>query len=157
MHLLLVIAFVFIPWNVEAGIKYKNPQQELFVYEEKIKIIHQTLLSECPSFVETKREVVEDILMSYTLEVSKKLYDKLMQDLIKCRESMTTTTPQPIPRECQTATNLTQSWRLDHNGSEIKPGGPHSYTGYACDFHRDLQWFRFTGDAGNLSLKYSIW
>ncbi|XP_067952069.1 uncharacterized protein [Watersipora subatra] len=51
---------------------------------------------------------------------------------------------------CQTATNLTRSWRMDHNGSDIRPGfGPHANDGYACDFHENLKWFRFTGEAGN--------
>ena len=39
-----------------------------------------------------------------------------------------TNTTSP-PTKCLTATNLTQSWRLDHNGSDIRGGGPNSYKG----------------------------
>ncbi|XP_067933925.1 oncoprotein-induced transcript 3 protein-like [Watersipora subatra] len=56
------------------------------------------------------------------------------------------------PPECLTATNLTESWRMDISGSGIKPGGPNSFDEYACDLNIDLQWFRFTGDAGNRML-----
>ena len=37
---------------------------------------------------------------------------------------------------------------MDHDGSDLKAGGPSSYSGYACDFRNDLQWFRFSGSAG---------
>ena len=166
--LLLLIAVALIHVNVVSAIKYNNQQQELFVYENKIKILHQILFSECPSYVEAKREIHRDI--SVTLEVAKKLYIELEQDLIECRKSnsrvfnistttttpstttttpsTTTTTVQPVPEECLIATNLTQSWRLDHKGSNIRPGGPHSDSGYACDLHKDLHWFRFSGDGG---------
>ena len=62
----------------------------------------------------------------------------------------TATNLQPLPTECLTATNLTESWRLDHKGSDIRPGGPHSLSGWACDLHKDLKWFRFSGDGGTL-------
>ena len=56
----------------------------------------------------------------------------------------------PLPEPCLFARNFTESWRLDHDGKQIKPGGPHSWNGYACDLHKDIQWFRFTGAAGKL-------
>ena len=47
------------------------------------------------------------------------------------------------------AVNYTQSWRNDHEGSDIKPSGSLSDTGYACDFGASSsQWFRFSGAAG---------
>ena len=55
-----------------------------------------------------------------------------------------------IYSDCQTATNLTESWRMDHNGTDIKPGGPNSFRGYACDLRHSLGWFRFTGSAGKV-------
>ena len=61
----------------------------------------------------------------------------------------TTGTPNnELPEECLSATNLTESWRMDHNSSHIRPGGPNSDHGFACDFRPSLQWFRFTGEAG---------
>ena len=60
-----------------------------------------------------------------------------------------TTTVSTQPVECQLAVNYTQSWRRDHKGSDIRPGGLYSNGGYACDLHNNLtQWFRFSGDAG---------
>ena len=53
-----------------------------------------------------------------------------------------------LPQKCLTATNFTQHWRTDHEGRDLRGGGPHSVSGYACDLHKDLGWFRFTGLAG---------
>lgn len=52
------------------------------------------------------------------------------------------------PYECRHATNLTDYWRKDNVGKNIKPGGTHSSGGYACDKHMDIHWFRFTQEAG---------
>ena len=57
-------------------------------------------------------------------------------------------TVQPPPAECLSATNLTDSWRMDHDGKDLKGGGPNAQYGRACDFRKSLQWFRFTGAAG---------
>ena len=60
-----------------------------------------------------------------------------------------TTTVSTQPVECQLAVNYTQSWRRDHKGSDIRPGGLHSNGGYACDLNiNSTQWFRFSGAAG---------
>ena len=64
---------------------------------------------------------------------------------IVVKQTSTTASPNP----CQQAKNLTDSWRKDHRGSNIQPGGPHSSNGYACDTADNTQWFRFTGAAGN--------
>ena len=59
------------------------------------------------------------------------------------------TTDFPSTHPCKQAVNYTQSWRRDHSGSDIRPGGPNSANKYACDFHRrSTQWFRFSGAAG---------
>ncbi|XP_067943614.1 uncharacterized protein [Watersipora subatra] len=59
-----------------------------------------------------------------------------------------TTTINP-KLECMNAFNLSSSWRLAYNDSDIRPGvGKQSIDGYACDLHEELQWFRFTEDAG---------
>ncbi|XP_067939993.1 uromodulin-like [Watersipora subatra] len=51
--------------------------------------------------------------------------------------------------ECMKAVNYTQSWRMDHNGTDKKPNTSHSKNGYACDFYSDSPWFRFAGDGGS--------
>lgn len=56
------------------------------------------------------------------------------------------------PIECLQATNFTQMWRRDAAGKNYKPGGYHSLSGYTCDLHNDLKWFRFAGAAGNRML-----
>ena len=69
---------------------------------------------------------------------------------------VTTTTATSAPVECLNAINLTESWRLDHSGSKIKPKNGH----YNCDT-RDMinagrPWFRFTGNAGNKLLDHCV-
>lgn len=61
-----------------------------------------------------------------------------------------TTTPIPTPDECYTALNLTEIWRADHEGTNIKPmqGG----LSWQCDpaemKMNNRPWFRFSMDAG---------
>ena len=62
---------------------------------------------------------------------------------------MTTTA---VPQECLSARNLSESWRLDHSGSDIKGGGPNAQSGWACDLRKDFGWFRFVGAAGKKAL-----
>ena len=159
-------------------LKYGNSQQEPFVYLENIKILHQLLMTDCPDMFENKRQLDNDVLASYQAEAIKKTYLPLLNKLIACQKensenskNMTThtstaassstpsittkptatTTTKLVPSECKVTTNLTESWRLDHSGSDIKPGGPHSSRiGWNCDLHKDLQWFRFTEKAGNI-------
>ena len=157
-------------------LKYDNNQQEVFVYLENIKILHQLLMTDCPDMFENKREIDINVLDSYQAEAAKKTYLSLLNKLVECRKrssessknttthlstaassfapSITTTptvmTAKLVPSECKEATNLTESWRLDYNKNYIKPGGVHSERGANCDLHKDLQWFRFTGKAGNI-------
>lgn len=68
------------------------------------------------------------------------------------------TTAVSLPHECQTAVNLTEWWRRDTNGSDIRGKAPQLeierfrpediFDLYACDFRADLNWFRFSGEAG---------
>ena len=79
------------------------------------------------------------------------LYVQQTTDLHKLpEEKVDATTRQP--QECLHATNLTEPWRMDHNGSNIRPFGPHTSSGYACDLYSHLRWFRFTGKAGNVKI-----
>ena len=60
----------------------------------------------------------------------------------------TTTSSVLLPSQCLSATNLRDSWRIDHDGRNLKPGGLFSRNGYACDIRNRLQWFRLSGAAG---------
>jgi len=59
-----------------------------------------------------------------------------------------TTTSKPLPLECQTATNLTESWRADNEGMRLTANNS-----TACDLRQMVAngrpWFRFAGKAGN--------
>lgn len=66
--------------------------------------------------------------------------------------STTTAQTSVIPKECLAAVSFTEKWRADKNGSDFRPGGPHSEDGYTCDLHKSSQWFRFSGAAGSQML-----
>ena len=58
------------------------------------------------------------------------------------------TTRPSLPVECLNAINLTESWRLDHSGSDIRPING----GWNCDtslINSGRPWFRFSGNAGS--------
>jgi len=59
-----------------------------------------------------------------------------------------TRTSKPLPLECQTATNLTESWRADNKGMRLRPNNT-----VICDtgtmIANGRPWFRFAGKAGN--------
>jgi len=59
-----------------------------------------------------------------------------------------TTTSKPFPVECQTARNLTESWRADNKGMRLRPNNTD-----ICDLRQmeanGRPWFRFAGEAGN--------
>lgn len=57
-------------------------------------------------------------------------------------------TSTPVPMQCVNALNLTESWRLDHKSSNIKPING-AYNSDARDMvESGRPWFRFTGSAG---------
>ncbi|XP_067946913.1 oncoprotein-induced transcript 3 protein-like [Watersipora subatra] len=115
--------------------------QQLYIYRQQVKVIHQLLVAECPEMMVTERSLSDEDIHPFTLEILKTVYNKLFAQLIKCR-----TTP------CRTATNLTEYWRMDHNASSIAGGGERAYSNYACDIRPSLKWFRFTGKAGKKML-----
>lgn len=156
---------------------------ELHLLKSRVKILYRILSKECPSWkgsnnIIGRREVNNDF--ETELEVENILFNDLKIKLDLCRQrikgtttsateaatiqSKVTTTPtldatvsgtsQQIPSECANAVNLTGSWRLDHNGSNIDVSDKYSEDGYACDFHDGLasKWFRFSVDGGNQML-----
>ena len=50
--------------------------------------------------------------------------------------------------------NVSRQQTLQNLKKKLKPGGPHSADGFASDFRKDLQWFRFTGSANTEILFY---
>lgn len=66
-------------------------QQEIDIYRDKIRIVHELLDTRCPTYSEVKRETDDDLLNA-SLEVEKKYYDQLLNHLIKCQGSNTSKT-----------------------------------------------------------------
>lgn len=142
-------------------------QQELRKLDIKTNILKNELTSECPQFTynfPSGKEVVGNVKFSVQLEAKQEEYAIVFKELYKCHQWKLLSKPQ----ECLTAEKRTESWRLDHNGGNIRPGGANSQDGYACDLHDSNRWFRFTGAAGNRLLnscpkvnscgsKYPIW
>ena len=140
-------------------------QKEMNIYEAKIRTLYRMLVKECPSSAHRSQRQVDRTHPGH-LEIQKITYARLLQELINCKKRTTSMTAKPstpttrahttpttttpvVPVECQQAVNYTQSWRRDHKGSDIKPDGPNSWLGYACDLHfSSSQWFRFSGAAG---------
>ena len=142
--------------------------QELFVYKEQIRILYRLLAEECPDEVRVGRADDDDVALT-DLEVQKLHYNGLLKRLNNCRKinrmgtlpatstKTKPTTTKPLPAPCLSATNLTDSWRMDHEGKDLKGGGPNAWSdGQACDFRKSLQWFRFTGAAGENILFYKL-
>ena len=152
---------------------------ELIRYRERVIILHDLLKAECADFKPAssavqRRQLSYDELVDQTdLVVEKQLYTNLRKLYVECQLSKSaplvtrprpteppttttttttepTTTQIPSPDECYTADNLTESWRLDHSGSNIKPvkGG----LAWQCDpaimKMNNRPWFRFSQDAG---------
>ena len=158
---LLVLLCAWLSESAIVGDASKINRQHLF-YEEQSKILYELLEKECPGEVESRRNA-NDEEFSTILEVKKRLMNALEQKLINCRTEKnktpsttalatakltTTATSTTSPSQCLSATNLTDSWRMDHDGKNLKGRGPNAVSGWACDFRKSLQWFRFTGAAG---------
>ena len=167
---------------VQSGIINKQTlETELNSYTDRVRIIYNLLAEECPDWRQHDLQKRNVMISTDHLDVEKRLYNELMDELIQCREknrptttervttsttttststatstptvtpTTTTTTEQPDPIECHNVTNFTQHWRLEHRAQNLKPGGEHSFGDYACDYYT-LQWFRFTGAAGQRML-----
>ena len=138
--LLLIAAAACVMLAKSAVLTDGSRSQSFFIYRERIKVIHQILAAECPEYLTTSKRQLSEDLHPFHIEVERDVYDKMFAELMRCR-----LTP------CRTAINLTDSWRMNHDGnSSIKGGGPRASSGRACDIRSDLKWFRFTEDAGEM-------
>ena len=125
--------------------------EESLYYKNQIKILYQLLSAECPNELKYKRDVSSATsVSSLELRVQKIHYNTLLKELSECKNRKLKPSATLTPTtQCLSATNLTESWRMDHDGQDLKGSGPNAYNGvYACDFRKELQWFRFTGAAG---------
>ena len=177
MRVLLVIillAVVCLPTQSAVIDSLSNVKQELFHVKNQIRIVYKLLVEECPEEVREKRAVHDDESATY-FEINESYLKTLVESLIKCRKyknlstkllttelitdqtTESTTTSAPLPSQCLSATNLTDSWRMDHDGKDLKGGGPNAWSdGRACDFRQSLQWFRFAGSAGKNIVFYKL-
>ena len=153
MKVLLVINLLLVTFTrLSDSAVIGDIKEESLYYKNQIKILYQLLSAECPNKLKYKRDVSSATsISSLELRVQKIHYNMLLKELSECKNRklkpsviLTPTTP------CLSATNLTESWRMDHDGKDLRGGGPnaHSSSGRACDFRKSLQWFRFTGAAG---------
>ena len=118
-------------------------KQQLALLKAQVSVVHGLLAKECPG-EKTRRQVGDE---STRIAVQRTLYEQLLKQLDECRKK----------NPCNYAISLTESWRSDHKASNIKPGGRHSFTGYACQLSSDdSQWFRFKGAAGNRLLNTCV-
>ena len=92
---------------------------------EETDVLREKLITEkCLNQQENKRNVMEASTDGVQLEAQSELYQHLVDLLIACRKAKqetTTTTSAALPVEYVNAINLTESWRLDHSGSDIEP------------------------------------
>ena len=125
--------------------------EESLYYKNQIKILYQLLSAECPNKLKYKRDVSSATsVSSLELRVQKIHYNMLLKELSECKNRKLKPSVILTPTtQCLSATNLTDSWRMDHDGKDLRGGGPNARSnGWACDFRKSLQWFRFTGAAG---------
>ena len=181
-----LVAVLILSGFVQSGIINKlTLETELNSYTDRVRIIYSLLAKECRDWRQHEIQKRNVMISSEHLDVEKRLYNELMDELTLCRDknrprptttsktsttsttkttasttstatSTTTTTPTtttelPNPIECHNAKNFTEYWRLEHRAQNLKPGGAHSFGDYACDYYT-LQWFRFTGAAGQRML-----
>ena len=149
-------------WN---GV-HSSLQEQLFLVRAQAKVLYQLLAAECPTYVQSKRQLIDD---PSALDIEKGVVNQLQRKLIECRKAKTNertttsadvhTTSQatttitsaiaasnftPLVKQssyCRYAVNLTESWRQDHNASLTR-------WVKACDVGRYLGYFRFQGKAG---------
>jgi len=142
-----------------------NKSVELEFYIQQNMFVVKLLVSE-GCMVQQRHSGVQRTLDSIDvqLDVQKRFYSELIEQLSRCRSKATTTTTSatptstttiPQPPQCLSAINLTESWRKDHSDSGIRPidGDPNCDT---IDMNVDRFWFRFSGAAGNRLLDHCV-
>ncbi|XP_067944513.1 oncoprotein-induced transcript 3 protein-like [Watersipora subatra] len=140
------------------------------MHSARIQILHRLLQKDCKTeqLQRVKRALFAEVKET-KLFVEKVLYEQMVRMLIDCRQSTTyptsvhgttqqpSTTTQlststieavPQPLACQSARNLTEAWRMDHEGREMYPNNSPN-----CDQGSlNRIWFRFIEEAGTRML-----
>ncbi|XP_067940137.1 uromodulin-like [Watersipora subatra] len=124
-----------------------SSKQQYDLYHSRVEVFRNLLAAYCPDFKEPARQPRDQYHSD--AEAEQAFYRALSYQLTVCQLSHQS---YPQPPECENATTFTQPWRKDHDGKGLKPGGPSSLLGRACDERKDLQWFRFRGEAGSRML-----
>ena len=170
-----VLAYFISVYAVSSnGLLHGSQNRELERYKERVKLLHTVLLNECKqgNTSRMRREIISSSLNMAREEMEKLLYERMLRMLIDCRKQKlstkltqkttqitstkltkkttqltSTTTELPLLAQCILAINFTESWRLDHKGSKIRPDGT-----YNCDTRqlssRKGTWFRFSASGG---------
>lgn len=127
MRILLTTAVAFfITGCLGAVIDFDSSQQKLFVYTQKINLVYRLLNLECPHYV-NKRDAADtpsdhevgtmndDALHA---EVAERTYDKLIGQLLKCRQE---TAPDVTKAPVETTTTKTETVSLTTTISTTTP------------------------------------
>ena len=132
--------------NTLTDLNLEQLRQETDVLHEKLKA------ENCWNQQKNMRGVIQKSSDGNDLGAQTELYNRLMDLPIACRKGKQETTTNIsvlLPVECVNAVDLTQSWRKDHNGTNIS---------YKANTHhcnpREMvaagrPWFRIAGQAGN--------
>ena len=165
----VVLSFTLIFAATVAGSLYDaSANRELARMKKLVEITHDQILEEkCPNpdVKAAKRNVLQITDDGAHLEMMSKLFQQLRGILVRCRNNRlekTTTSPATRstgkstkdsiqrPLQCEKAINLTESWRQDHRGSQIFPGGKNN--DFSMMVRQGRPWFRFTEGAGDVML-----
>ncbi|XP_067939474.1 uncharacterized protein [Watersipora subatra] len=171
---LLVLLFLISVTNADI-VGPADKAQESFVYRQHIFVIHRLLQKECPDLLRSKRQVADDTAMS--LEVTKIVYDNLMETLRKCRlresqksaEKKPTTVSSSVPKDCQqlyeSGERVSGVYSIDPFPEEMQPFpvwcdffDGHGWTVFqkrfdgSLDFYRN--WAEYQSGFGNAAKEY---
>ena len=158
------LILLFATLTLSNSFSENSANRQLLRMKKLVEITHDQLLAEgCPDLRldKAKRSLLSTSKTRVHLEMQTKLYEHLLDLIISCRDSRASntissalipSTTSPILSECPTAKNLSEPWRLDHNGSDIKPINGY-YNGDVVRMMKEGRpWFRFTAAAGNKML-----
>ena len=149
MKVLLVTTLLVVSVLLSHSAVIDNPSevnQELFIYKEQIRTMYQLLAEKCPEVIRSKRDDFNNQLLSSELMVQKLHYTAFLKKLNDCMKSkqmqttsvkststLSTTTNLPTTTEletttqvptdpCLSATNITDSRRMDQHGKDLGGG-----------------------------------
>ena len=125
------------------------PEVQLFLLQLRVRLLTNKLYDLCPDLIRdeafVREKAADSLTVEQNLEIEQQIYEHVLALMDECNRQATTTTSTPLPSQCTSSAtlNLTESWRNNYNGTNLRyddilillPG---------------VTWFRFTGAAGNL-------